>query len=87
VVRATGGLEDTVTDAGQPGGTGFKFSGYSPADLVSTVQRALELFRKPKDWKKIQQNGMKLDFSWDASAREYVKVYEGAAVSAAPTAP
>jgi starch synthase len=87
IVRATGGLEDTVTDAGRPGGTGFKFSGYSPADLVATVQRALELFRKPKDWKKIQQNGMKLDFSWDASAREYVKVYEGTAVSATPTAP
>ena len=86
VVRATGGLEDTVKDASEPGGNGFKFDGYSPADLVATVLRALDLFRKPKEWRKIQQNGMKLDFSWDASAREYVKVYEGA-VAVAQTRP
>ena len=86
VVRSTGGLEDTVKDASEPGGNGFKFRGYSPADLVAAVRRALELFRKPKEWRKIQQNGMKLDFSWDASAREYVKVYEGA-LAAAQTRP
>ena len=86
IVRATGGLADTVKDAAESGGTGIKFSGYSPADLVAAVRRALELFRKPKEWRKIQQNGMKLDFSWDASAREYVKVYEGA-VAAAQTKP
>ena len=76
IVRATGGLDDTVTDASQPGGNGFKFKEYSAAALVATVRRALDLFRKPNEWKKIQQNGMKVDFSWDASAREYVKVYE-----------
>jgi starch synthase len=86
IVRATGGLEDTVKDASEPGGNGFKFRGYSPADVVAAVRRALDLFRKPKEWKKIQQNGMKLDFSWDASAREYVKVYEGA-LAAAQTTP
>ena len=86
IVRATGGLQDTVRDASEPGGNGFRFSGLSPAELVATVRRALELFRKPREWKKIQQNGMKQDFSWDASAREYVKVYE-AAVTAAQTRP
>jgi starch synthase len=79
IVRATGGLADTVKDVSEPGGNGFKFSSYSAADLTAAVRRALELFRKPGEWRKIQQNGMKLDFSWDASAREYVKVYEGAA--------
>jgi len=82
IVRATGGLDDTVKDASEPGGNGFKFSGYSPAAMVATVRRALDLFRRPKEWKKIQQNGMKQDFSWDASAREYVKVYEGAVMAA-----
>ena len=53
------------------------------AALVATLRRALDLFRKPNEWKKIQQNGMKTDFSWDASAREYVKVYEEAAQAAA----
>jgi len=81
IVRATGGLDDTVIDAAEPAGNGFKFRGYSPADLVDAVRRALNLFHKPKEWRKIQQNGMKLDFSWDASAREYVKVYEGAAAA------
>ena len=82
IVRATGGLEDTVIDASLPAGNGFKFRENSPAALVSTVQRALALFRKPNDWKQIQQTGMKIDFSWDASAREYVKVYEEATAAA-----
>jgi starch synthase len=86
IVRATGGLEDTVKDAAEPGGNGFKFAGFSPAELVATVRRALELFRKPREWKQLQQNGMEQDFSWDASAREYVKVYE-AALTAAQTRP
>ena len=86
VVRATGGLEDTVKDVSEPRGNGFKFAEYSPAALVAALRRALELFRKPNEWKKIQQMGMKADFSWDASAREYVKVYEEAA-EAAPKKP
>jgi len=81
IVRATGGLADTVRDVSETGGNGFTFQGYSPVDLVSTVRRALELFRNPAEWRKIQLNGMNLDFSWDASAREYVKVYEGAAAA------
>jgi len=82
IVRSTGGLADTVKHVSEPDGNGFKFSGYAPADLVSTVRQAVELFRNRVEWGKIQQNGMKLDFSWDASAREYVKVYEGAAAAA-----
>ncbi len=75
IVRATGGLEDTVRDAADPDGNGFKFREYSPQALVATVTRALELFPKSLAWKKIQQRGMAEDHSWDASAREYVKVY------------
>jgi starch synthase len=82
IVRATGGLEDTVIDVSRPGGNGFTFRENSPAALVSAVQRALALYRKPNDWKQIQQTGMKIDFSWDASAREYVKVYEEATAAA-----
>ena len=47
IVRATGGLQDTVRDASEPGGNGFRFSGLSPAELVATVRRALELFENP----------------------------------------
>jgi starch synthase len=82
IVRATGGLEDTVRDVGEPGGNGFKFKEYSATALVATVRRALAFYAKPSEWKKIQQVGMKEDFSWDASAREYVKVYESVAGAA-----
>jgi starch synthase len=82
IVRATGGLADTVRDASEPGGNGIRFTEYSPAALVEAVGRALELFRNPKRWKKLQQAGMRQDFSWDASAREYVKVYKGVAGAA-----
>jgi starch synthase len=77
VVRATGGLDDTVVDVGEGDGkgNGFKFAEYSPAALVATVRRALTAYRNRAAWKKIQQAGMRLDHSWDASAREYVKVY------------
>ena len=82
IVRATGGLADTVRDAAEPDGNGIRFTEYTPAAVVAAVRRALELFRKPSEWKRLQQAGMREDFSWDASAREYVKVYEGVAAAA-----
>jgi starch synthase len=80
IVRATGGLNDTVVDVDEaPGaGTGFKFRDYTPDALSRTVERALAAFPNSKRWKAIQRNGMKRDFSWDVSALEYVKVYRGA---------
>jgi starch synthase len=80
IVRATGGLNDTVVDADESpeGGTGFKFRDYTPDAMVSAVDRALKAFPDRARWKTIQRNGMAQDFSWDVSAREYVKVYRGA---------
>ena len=80
VVRATGGLNDTVVDVDEApdAATGFKFHEYTPAALVGAVDRALRTFPNPNRWKAIQRNGMKQDFSWAVSAREYVKVYKGA---------
>jgi starch synthase len=77
VVRATGGLEDTVRDYNtQTGeGTGFKFTEYTPAALLAALNRALEAFRAPGIWMAIQQAGMGQDFSWNESARQYVQVY------------
>jgi starch synthase len=75
VVRATGGLEDTVRDVSEADGNGFKFREYVPGALVGALRRALDLFPNSMEWKKIQTRGMKEDHSWDASAREYVKVY------------
>lgn len=78
IVRATGGLDDTVEPwnpvTGQ--GTGFKFTPYSSAALLTTVLEALQAFKDNAGWKKLMLNGMSKDFSWNASAKEYVKVYE-----------
>jgi starch synthase len=88
IVRATGGLKDTVEDADASvadQGTGFTFRDYTPAALVETVTRALDAFGHPDRWQAVQKRGMQRDHSWDASAREYVKLYVD--VSGRPTAP
>jgi starch synthase len=80
VVRATGGLFDTVRnynpDTGE--GTGFTFDEYSPGALVGTLRWALGIYRDGETWRRIQAAGMREDNSWDASARRYVRAYERA---------
>jgi starch synthase len=87
VVRAVGGLADTVRDysPGDLDSTGFVFSAYTPAALVGALQRALEVFADKRRWRALQAAGMRLDHSWDRSAKEYVKIYERAAGVAQPT--
>jgi starch synthase len=80
IVRATGGLEDTVIGADQSAdeANGFKFQHYTGEALIAAVEQALDMYRHhPVRWRRMQQNGMRRDFSWDVSAREYVKVYKG----------
>jgi starch synthase len=81
VVRAVGGLADTVIDyaPGRRSATGFTFEEYTPVKLLETLQRALALYSDRKKWEALQRAGMKEDHSWDRSAREYVKIYERAA--------
>jgi len=74
VVRAVGGLADTVRDRE----TGFVFTEYSPAALVATMRRALAAFADKPRWRTLQAAGMRQDHSWDRSAQEYVKIYERA---------
>lgn len=76
VARATGGLADTVIDAdGSPDGTGFIFTDYSIEELKQALARAIEARGDAVRWKRIIQNAMKKDFSWDGSAGEYKKLY------------
>jgi starch synthase len=86
IVRATGGLEDTVVDAdAEPSrGTGFKFRDYTAEALASAVERALAAHKNARRWKTLQRRAMAEDHSWDVSAREYVKVYEGRPLGDAP---
>ncbi|HEY2471768.1 MAG TPA: glycogen synthase GlgA [Terracidiphilus sp.] len=81
VVRATGGLDDTIEEwnVGAGTGTGFKFDRYEAQALLDAIDRALSAFYDKKQWSKLMQNGMAQNFSWQQPAREYVTVYEEAA--------
>jgi starch synthase len=76
VVRATGGLDDTVEPFNCKTGTGFRFSDYSPEALLDALRQAVEAYHEPKAWRQLIANGMKKDFSWLASAKQYVKIYQ-----------
>ena len=78
IVRATGGLDDTIEpwDARSGKGTGFKFTDYTGEALLLKIKHALQAYRDQTSWQVLMRNGMGKDFSWNASAREYGKVYE-----------
>ncbi len=80
VVRAVGGLEDTVEDFdGARRGTGFKFRDYDPRALLTALRRAVEVRRDASTWRGIVERGMAVDFSWDASAARYEELFRGLA--------
>jgi starch synthase len=76
IVRATGGLDDTIDEQPNGGGNGFKFWGYDSSGLLDAIRRALETFRNKKEWTAMMKRAMAEDFSWDKPAQEYVRVYE-----------
>jgi len=82
IVRKTGGLADTVKDwdeqnhYGFKDGNGFSFYDYSGYALFKSVERAVNVFKQKNIWRKIQTNGMKLDFSWARSAEKYIELYK-----------
>ena len=71
IVRATGGLDDTVEDynATTGTGTGFKFHDYSAGALLEKIREALYFYGQPEHWRRIQLNGMAKDNSWAAARR------------------
>jgi len=78
IVRATGGLDDTIEpwDARTGKGTGFKFAEPTGEALLATIKQALVAYRDQSSWQTLMRNGMARDFSWGASAREYGKIYD-----------
>ena len=78
VVRATGGLDDTIDvfDPETGAGTGFKFQAYDGDALLGALVQALAVFRNKAAWRRLQTNGMARDFSWQSSALEYARLYE-----------
>jgi starch synthase len=78
IVRATGGLDDTVQhfDPRTGTGTGFKFGPYEASALLEKIREALYFYARPDDWQKIQLNGMMVDNSWAAAAKKYLELYQ-----------
>ncbi|MCU1284577.1 MAG: glycogen synthase (ADP-glucose) [Acidobacteriales bacterium] len=80
VVRATGGLDDTIEswDPKTKKGTGFKFQEYTGEALLECIRNAWHAYADREGWEVLMRNAMKKDFSWSSSAKEYVRVYERA---------
>ena len=78
VVRATGGLKDTVIDPEEKNGqaTGFKFDRFQAADLVEGIKRTLRAFEQPDLWQKMMREAMDRNFSWGSSANKYLNLFE-----------
>ena len=76
IVRATGGLDNTVVAYPQKGATGFKFYNYDAIEMLNSIKYAISVYKDKKEWKKIVKNAMKADFSWKKSAKEYKEVYK-----------
>jgi starch synthase len=78
VARATGGLVNTVVHVSHTiqGATGFLFQDPYPSVFARTLKRALKYYHQPEAWQQLQENGMAIDFSWDASARKYIAAFK-----------
>ncbi|MGD8238300.1 MAG: glycogen synthase GlgA [Armatimonadota bacterium] len=85
IVRATGGLADTISERG-PEGNGFMFFEYSPDALLAALDRALAAYDDPVRWARLMRNAFACDFSWEQSAGHYEELYQRAmaARTAAP---
>ena len=80
IVRATGGLKDTVIPFDQTTleGTGFSFEDYSSEALLIAISKAIIVYKDSDKWAKLVQNAMSQDFSWKRSAKEYINLYKKA---------
>lgn len=78
IVRATGGLADTVTEfAPENGqGTGFRFDNFEAGEFLAAIENSLKIFQNKDEWRKLQENAMNQDFSWDRPSQEYIKLYK-----------
>jgi len=77
IVRATGGLADTISDYDieRDRGTGFAFKNYAAADMMAAIERALIIFADSERWRRLMIRAMEQDWSWEGSARQYLKLY------------
>ncbi|MBU0608769.1 MAG: glycogen synthase [Armatimonadetes bacterium] len=82
IVRVTGGLADTIKEKGRKP-NGFRFEAYEAAEMVAAIERAVAAYHDAERWAQLRQNAFASDFSWDASAKQYISLYKQAAARAA----
>ena len=75
VVRATGGLYDTIIPYGLEGSNGFNFSSYNAHDFLYAVEKALEVYDNEKEWSELRKRALNCDFTWNRSAAKYMQIY------------
>lgn len=75
IVRATGGLADTISEYKNGKGNGFVFDKYEPSGLLNAIKRALKLYKNREEWIKLVRQAMAYDYSWEVSAKKYVDLY------------
>lgn len=76
IVRATGGLADTIIPYGEEGSNGFVFENYNAHELLNKINQALNLMKNKNKWRAMIQRCMNSDFSWRASALKYIRIYK-----------
>ncbi len=76
IVRETGGLRDSIHDSGDGEGNGFTFSSYNAHDMLNAILRAKAGYENPEGWQMLMKRAMECDFSWSASAKRYVEMYD-----------
>ena len=76
IVRATGGLRDSVFDSGTGEGNGFVFENYNAHDMLHAIRRAIEGYADQEGWAILRDRAMRCDYSWGRSANEYIKLYK-----------
>ncbi len=76
VVRATGGLRDSIQDSGDNEGNGFVFEDYNAHDMLHTIRRAIGGYADKEGWAILRKRAMECDYSWGRSANEYIRLYK-----------
>ena len=76
IVRATGGLDNTINSYPNENTNGFKFYNYNAHEMLKCIKEAINVYSNKKEWKNLMKNAMNSDFSWTKSAEEYKKIYK-----------
>ena len=75
IVRATGGLADTICEYKSGKGNGFLFEKYEPTAMLAAIKRAIKLYKNREEWVQLVRAAMNYDFSWEVSSKKYVDLY------------